>query len=156
VLVWVFLYQAACTDPEVLQAIALALYLEKPDLIVSIFTHDSSIDPVIVGDFLILFPSMRENCVRRNIVSAAKPLGEEELAVGGDLQEAHRVGRRLGTVCGKLGANESKVSVAGGWTSRTARALVSISEETVVAVEENVSIRICGGMIDKVKTTESG
>jgi hypothetical protein len=99
---------------------------------------------------------MREYCVRRNMVSAAKPLGEEELAVDGDLQEAHRAGRRLGTVCGKLGANESKLSAAGGWTSRTARALVSISEETVVAVEKNVSIRICGGMIDKVETTESG
>jgi hypothetical protein len=99
---------------------------------------------------------MREYCVRRNVVSAAKPLGEEELAVGSDLQEAHRVGRRLETVCGKLGANESKMSAVGGWTSRIARAIVSTSEETVVAVEKNVSIQICGGMIDQVETTESG
>jgi hypothetical protein len=156
VLVWVSLYQAECIDPEVFQAITLALHHEKPDLIVSLFTHGSSIDLVIVRDFLILFPGMREYCVRRNVVSAAKPLGEEELAVGSDLQEAHRVGRRLETVCGKLGANESKMSAVGGWTSRIARALVSTSEETVVAVEKNVSIQICGGMIDQVETTESG
>jgi hypothetical protein len=154
VLVRVLLYQAACIDPEVLQAIAL--HLEKPDLVITLFTHGSSIDPVTVGDFLTLSPGMREYCVRRNIVSAAKPLGEEELAVGGDLQEAHRVGRGLGTVCGKLGANESKMSAAGGWTSRIARVLVRISDEIVVAVEENVSIQICGGVIDEGENDRVG
>jgi hypothetical protein len=89
------------------------MHPEKPDHDISYFTHDSFIDPVILGDFPTFFPGMREYCIRQNIVSAAKRSVKQSWPLAVISARRIEFEENLVAVCGKLEANESKLSAAG-------------------------------------------
>ena len=113
----VWLVNAASVNPEVLQVIAFGLFCAELKLVIATLALASTIYKIFESHLLILNPSVRQYCLRRDRVIANEVSRQAELAYIVALQQTHTVSvRKVKAAAATAAVNQSRYIYQ--WTMR--------------------------------------
>ena len=113
----VWLVNAASVNPEVLQVIAFGLFCVESKLVIATHALASIIYQIFESHLLILNPSVRQYCLRRDRVIADEVSCQAELACVVALQQTHTVSlRKVNAAAATAAVQQSRYMCQ--WTMR--------------------------------------